>query len=129
MPMWESDLPDDGPEALEWLGRTPSPGGVVWEEYLHEPAEMAGLVRELYAMGSPRVFVPAAFIRPRCLLPHGERPEESFGLSVHLPPSVEARWAVLDFCAERAGRAGQMPPSSARRYAESGGTVLLAYVS
>ncbi len=129
MPMWESDLSDDGPEALEWLGRTPSPGGVVWEEYLHEPTEMTGLVRELYAMVSPRVFVPAAFIRPCISLPDEERPEESFGLCVHLPPSVEARWAMLDFFEERAGRAGQMPPSSARQYAEAGGIVLLAYVS
>ena len=126
----DGDVSDDGPEALEWLGRTPSPEGVVWDNYRHEPLEVARLVRELYALGSPRVFVPEAFIdRPGSTPWRGDRPETAKALGVHLPASVEARWAVLDLLADRAGVAGQMPPSYARRYAEAGGIVLVAHIS
>ena len=124
MTVYETNIANDGPEALEWLGRTPPPEGVTWEEYLYEPAEVARLVRELYALGSPRVYVPRDLIRRR----EGS-PEGAYALGVHLPPTAEARWAALDLLAERTGAAGRMLPSCARKYADLGGIVFVAYVS
>lgn len=117
-----------GPEALEFLARSLLHNVVVDKDDYRDPCEVANIVRGLYRVGCPRVNVVDEFTRRRGTTPGWDKSDEGRALAVHLPSTLEARWATLDYLAESFGRAGRMLPSQARHLAENGGVVLVCHI-